>query len=285
MIADSFTNLLGLKGSIPYNAEISKFLQRNKNKEESYFTVDDLMVALKSHEPQIIKKSEMAKLIYGVQKYCTSNSKFLAKNQQSMDSIQKIFNNPFIEENNIVTISIFDIQSIGALRGQDKSKFMTMFASTVTGQIFDYINKINPPKSSKFRIGMPKVWLIYDEAHNLLPEKSNSNNNMKRIMQEGRSLGAFGIIISQKPQGVDITARAQAMNKIYSQVTFQSIIGDLSPILDNLKEKLKDKISKSTKSTKLMTLINENYPEGILFYPLTSPQCVLAKTDIINLLE
>ncbi|VVB87680.1 Uncharacterised protein [uncultured archaeon] len=284
MVATSFVGALNLKGDAAYNSEISSILQDYHQDKKSFFTREDFIEILSEHDPKKINKKNMEKLEQGVERYCTANAKFIARDEKSVIPTDEIFNNPFIEENKIITISIFDIQSIGAMAEQDKTKIMTMYSSSVTGQIFDYINKKNPPKGVGYKIGMPKVWLIYDEAHNLIEEgKSTSNNNIKRIMQEGRSLGAFAIIISQKPQNVDITARAQAKNRIYSEVTWDSISRDLN-VSDDIKEKIRDKVSKSKKSTKMMTLVNDENPEGILIYPLTSPQCILAKTDIINLL-
>lgn len=283
MVATSFVGALNLKGDAAYNSEISSILQDYEGK-KSFFTREDFIEILSKHDPKKINKKNMEKLEQGVERYCTANAKFIARDEKSVIPTDEIFNNPFIEENKIITISIFDIQSIGAMAEQDKTKIMTMYSSSVTGQIFDYINKKNPPKGVGYKIGMPKVWLIYDEAHNLIEEgKSTSNNNIKRIMQEGRSLGAFAIIISQKPQNVDITARAQAKNRIYSEVTWDSISRDLN-VSDDIKEKIRDKVSKSKKSTKMMTLVNDENPDGKLIYPLTSPQCILAKTDIINLL-
>ena len=284
MVATSFVGALNLKGEVAYNSEISYILQEYRDSEKSFFTRNEFIDILSNHDPEAIDKRDMKRLNQGISKYCTANAKFIARDDKSVVPVETIFNNPFIEENDTITISIFDIQSIGAMAEHDKTKIMTMYSSSVTGQIFDYINKKNPPSGVGFKIGMPKVWLIYDEAHNLIEEgKTTSNNNIKRIMQEGRSLGAFATIISQKPQNVDITARAQAKNRIYSEVTWESINRDLN-VTDETKLKIKEKVRKSTKSTKMMTLVNDEYPEGKLIYPLTSPQCILAKTDIINLI-
>lgn len=283
MVATSFVEALNIRGEIAYNSEISYILQEYRDSEKSFFTRNEFIDILSNHDPKMIDKKDMKKLNQGISKYCTANAKFIARDDESVVPVETIFNNPFIEENDTISISIFDIQSIGAMAEQDKTKIMTMYSSSVTGQIFDYINKKNPPVGEGFKIGMPKVWLIYDEAHNLIEEgKTTSNNNIKRIMQEGRSLGAFATIISQKPQNVDITARAQAKNRIYSEVTWESINRDLN-VTDETKLMIKEKVRKSTKSTKMMTLVNDEYPEGKLIYPLSSPQCILAKTDMMNL--
>lgn len=99
------------------------------------------------------------------------------------------------------------------------------------------------------------------------------------------TLGAYAAIISQKPQNVDITARAMAKNRIYAEVTWDSITRDLNISDESLQARIKEKIGKSKKSTKLMTFINEDHPEGQLMYPLSAPQAILAKTDILNLFE
>lgn len=284
MVATSFVGALNLRGDAAYNSEIAYMLQEYYDSEKSFFTREEFIEILSGHDPKIIDKKDMKKLTQGVLRYCTANAKFIARDDKSVIPVNEIFNNPFIEENNVITISIFDIQSIGAMAEQDKTKIMTMYSSSVTGQIFDYINKKNPPAGTDYKIGMPKVWLIYDEVHNLIEEgKTTSNNNIKRIMQEGRSLGAFATIISQKPQNVDITARAQAKNRIYSEVSWSSISPDISAEKEERQE-IKKKVSKSNKSTKMITLVNDEYPEGKLIYPLTSPQCILAKTDILSLL-
>ena len=284
MEATSFTQALDLPGKAAYNSEISLILQQYYESDKSFFTSEEFKEVLNDHDPKVITKKDMGKLRQSVFKYCTANSKFIARDEETIIPINEVFSNPFMEDDNTITISVFDIQSIGAMTQGNKAQIMTTYASSVTGQIFDYINKKHPPIGKGYELGMPKVWLIYDEAHNLLEEgKTTSNNNIKRIMQEGRSLGAFASIISQKPQIVDITARTQAGNKIYAAVTWEAISRDINAP-ESFKSEIKEKVRNSNKKTHLMTFINDDYPEGILFHPLTSPQCILAKTDILGLI-
>lgn len=60
--------------------------------------------------------------------------------------------------------------------------------------------------------GLPRSWLIIDEAHNYIPARSNvpSRKPLKRFVDEGRNLGLSIVVATQQPSGLDPSIQRNA---------------------------------------------------------------------------
>ena len=60
--------------------------------------------------------------------------------------------------------------------------------------------------------GLPRSWLIIDEAHNYVPAKSSvpSRKPLKKYVDEGRNLGLSIVVATQQPSGLDPSIQRNA---------------------------------------------------------------------------
>lgn len=64
----------------------------------------------------------------------------------------------------------------------------------------------------KAKAGLPRCWLIIDEAHNYVPSKSSvpSRKPLKKYVDEGRNLGLSIVVATQQPSGLDPSIQRNA---------------------------------------------------------------------------
>lgn len=62
------------------------------------------------------------------------------------------------------------------------------------------------------RKGLPRSWIIIDEAHNYIPEKgiTPSSEPLKKYVNEGRNLGLSIVVATQNPSALDSSIRRNA---------------------------------------------------------------------------
>lgn len=65
---------------------------------------------------------------------------------------------------------------------------------------------------SKAAAGLPRSWLIIDEAHNYIPSRSTvpSRKPLKKYVDEGRNLGLSIVVATQQPSGLDPSIQRNA---------------------------------------------------------------------------
>lgn len=66
--------------------------------------------------------------------------------------------------------------------------------------------------AERAKSGIPRAWLIIDEAHNYVPARSNvpSKKPLKKYVDEGRNLGLSIIVATQQPSGLDPSIQRNA---------------------------------------------------------------------------
>jgi hypothetical protein len=66
--------------------------------------------------------------------------------------------------------------------------------------------------AEKAKAGIPRAWLIIDEAHNYIPARSSvpSKRPLKRYVDEGRNLGLSIVVATQQPAGLDPSIQRNA---------------------------------------------------------------------------
>ena len=64
----------------------------------------------------------------------------------------------------------------------------------------------------KAKCGLPRCWLLIDEAHNYVPSKSSvpSRKPLKKYVDEGRNLGLSIVVATQQPSGLDTSIQRNA---------------------------------------------------------------------------
>jgi hypothetical protein len=64
----------------------------------------------------------------------------------------------------------------------------------------------------KAKLGVPRAWLIIDEAHNYVPARTNppSKKPLKKYVDEGRNLGLSIVVATQQPAGLDPSIQRNA---------------------------------------------------------------------------
>ena len=62
------------------------------------------------------------------------------------------------------------------------------------------------------KAGLPRCWLIIDEAHNYIPSQSSvpSRKPLKKYVDEGRNLGLSIVVATQQPSGLDPSIQRNA---------------------------------------------------------------------------
>ena len=60
--------------------------------------------------------------------------------------------------------------------------------------------------------GLPRSWIIIDEAHNYIPARGNvpSKKPLKKYVDEGRNLGLSIVVATQQPSGLDPSIQRNA---------------------------------------------------------------------------
>ena len=60
--------------------------------------------------------------------------------------------------------------------------------------------------------GLPRSWLLIDEAHNYIPARTNvaSRKPLKKYVDEGRNLGLSIVVATQQPSGLDPSIQRNA---------------------------------------------------------------------------
>lgn len=66
--------------------------------------------------------------------------------------------------------------------------------------------------AEKAKQGIPRGWLIIDEAHNYVPARTNvpSKKPLKKYVDEGRNLGLSIVVATQQPSGLDPSIQRNA---------------------------------------------------------------------------
>ena len=258
--ATSLTQDLPTPEGKGFNTLISKAIQqfKHENREREFLLVDDLLSSLDSIEDELFTTKDIISLKKILSGYQTKTSSFFAKEPRQVSDISKLLN-PGL---GVVPITILDVSGLTA---KGKGAAQQNFISQVCGQIYHYVQKNRGRRAVE-------LLLVLDEAQGYLPDPTNQYNYVRKLIQEGPSLGIRVILISQSPQDIEMTARQQLKTLILSNVpegTIQYVAKTFS-----LPSNWRDKLNKTKKGIPL--IINEKTAEtgGALCNAFTTPQMV-----------
>ncbi|MEW6215142.1 MAG: ATP-binding protein [Nitrospirota bacterium] len=93
----------------------------------------------------------------------------------------------------------------------------------------------------KINQGIPRTWIVADEAQNFLPSerKTTATDVLIRLVREGRNFGLSFMLTTQQPSAIDQRILAQVDTLIAHKLTVQ---GDIEYIRRNLKSGLPEEI-------------------------------------------
>lgn len=243
-----------------YNTLISKAMQQFKleNIQREFLLTDDLLNSLDSLEDETFTSRDVRSLKKILSDYQTRTSTFFAKEPEQVSDIRELLN----PKSQVTPITILDVSGLPA---KGKSAAQQNFISQVCGQIYHYAQRNRGARAVE-------LLLVLDEAQSYLPDPTNQYNFVRKLIQEGPSLGIRVILISQTPQDIEMTARQQLKTLVLSNVpegTVRYVAETFSLPAD-----WRHKLNRAGKGTPL--IINEKTAEegGAICNTFTSPQMV-----------
>ncbi len=104
--------------------------------------------------------------------------------------------------------------------------------------------------------GIPKTWVVIDEAQNIIPSRTASiaNKELTRFVREGRNFGLSVAVSTQQPQAIDQNIMSQVDVLIAHTLTVQS---DINYILNNIKGALPENIAVGRRVMRIQDAIRE----------------------------
>lgn len=103
---------------------------------------------------------------------------------------------------------------------------------------------------------VPKVWVVIDEAQNLVPSKGHTSatSSLIKLVKEGRNFGLSFVVTTQQPRSLDHNILSQVETFIVHKLVSQN---DIDYILDNLKSPLPTEIKDDNESLSMVQLIRD----------------------------
>jgi DNA helicase HerA-like ATPase len=243
-----------------YNSLLSEAIQqfRQNNPDSDYLLFDDLITGIQNTDTEFFNERDKKRVILALKGYKTKTSSFFAEKPEEVTDIQNL-----IHPKPLVTpITILDVSQ---LTSKGKSATQQNFVSQVCGQIYHYMQANRGPRAVE-------LLLVLDEAQNYLPNPTDQYNYIRKLIQEGASLGVRVIVIGQVPQDIEMSARQQLKTLVLSHVPEGTIryVTESFSLPDNWSEKLQKT------SGGVALIINEKTaPQGgVLCNTFTSPQTV-----------
>lgn len=129
---------------------------------------------------------------------------------------------------------------------------------------------------NKGAIGIPKTWVLIDEAQNIIPARTASiaNRELTRFVREGRNFGLSMAVSTQQPQAIDPKVMSQVDILIVHTLTVQ---GDISYVLGNIKSALPTHVGIGRHSIRLPEAIRELEVGQCLISAVESPRAVFTE--------
>lgn len=86
----------------------------------------------------------------------------------------------------------------------------------------------------KAKAGIPRAWLIIDEAHNYVPARTSvpSKKPLKKYVDEGRNLGLSIVVATQQPSGLDPSIQRNADLMLVHSLSHQDDIAAAQGMLN-----------------------------------------------------
>ena len=250
---------------------MKNFKNRNPNRE--FLFKEDVDQELDSISIDGRKKK---KLKEALNDYYTSNSYLFASNENQISNVDSLVQNPFCADGDreTVSISVIDLSALP----QDKTNLMTNYVSQVCSQLYKLVRRKQISKPTK-------LFVVFDEAQNYLPDPSEPFNYARILINRGASLGIKAWLMAQSPQAVEKEARKQFTTLVLSKVNQAAVIDEVSKYVHD--DSWKTKLKKTELGTALIITSETGKEGGKLCNLFTTPQTVnlLSPKQILQLIK
>jgi len=252
-----------------YNTTLAEAMQnyKTRNPDSEYMLtrdLDDELEKMMEAEKGKTERTRLKNLVRALKGYATANAWLYASTHEEVTRLKNLVQNPGYKDGDgrSVTITILDISS---LPQEKRNPAMQNYVSQFCGFLYNVAARKRSPRAAQFLI-------IFDEAHNYLPEPTDRFNNTLVLIRQGRALGIKALVIAQSPQQIEIEARKQAHALVLAKITAASVREELTKFRPH-----KSWISKLGATGKGQALIIDSQSAkvgGMLCTLFTTPQTI-----------
>jgi len=263
-----------------YNATLAEAMKNynQRNPDSDYMLArdfDDELERMLEAEEEKTERTRLKNLMRSLKGYTTANAWLYASTHEEVARLKDLVQNPGYKDGDgrSVTITILDI----SLLPQEKhNPAMQNYVSQVCGFLYNLAVRKRSLRAAQFLI-------VFDEAHNYLPEPTDRFNNTLLLIRQGRASGIKALVIAQSPQQIEIEARKQAYAFVLAKITASSVREELTKFRPH--ESWTSKLSATGKGQALIIDSQSAKVGGILCTLFTTPQTIgmLNPEQIISL--
>jgi len=263
-----------------YNATLAEAMQnyKKRNPDSDYMLARDLYDELERMmraEEEKTERTRLKNLARALEGYATANAWLYASTHEEVAQLKNFIQNPRYKDGDgrSVTVTVLDISS---LPQEKRNPAMQNYVSQVCGFMYNLAVRKRSPRVAQFLI-------VFDEAHNYLPEPTDRFNNTLVLIRQGRALGIKALVIAQSPQQIEIEARKQAYALVLAKITASSVREELTKFRPH--ESWTSKLGATGKGQALIIDNQSAKVGGILYNLFTTPQTigVLSAEQIMSL--
>jgi len=261
-----------------FNVLLSKVIQKYKENHmnQRFMSEQQLVEELKklSSNSERSERTRIGNLVRAIAEFYTTNSYLYASNDSELPDLQEIIKNPEFDSGDHRTVSI-SVIDVSFLPHGEKNPALQNYVSQVSGRIFDFVRKQKTKRSTR-------VFMVFDEAQNYLPDPADLSNNVRKIINSGASIGIKAWVIAQSPGSIEKESKRQFSTFILSQVPEDSVRRELSRFAES---KWKEKLKKTGLGISLVINKQNGKNGGALCSTFSSPQTVdlLSAEEIVDL--
>jgi len=262
-----------------FNVLLSKLIQKYKENHpnQCFMSEQRIIEELKklSSNSERSEQGRIRNLIRAIEEFYTTNSYLYASNDSELSDLPEIIKNPEFDSGDHKTVSI-SVIDVSFLSHGEKNPALQNYVSQVSGRIFDFVRKQKTKSSTR-------LFMIFDEAQNYLPDPADLSNNVRKIINSGASIGIKAWVIAQSPGSIEKESKRQFSTFILSQVPEDSVRKELSRFAES---KWKEKLKKTGLGVSLVINKQNGKNGGALCSTFSSPQTVdlLSAKEIVDLL-
>ncbi|HEX77613.1 MAG TPA: ATP-binding protein [Dehalococcoidia bacterium] len=208
-----------------YNATLAEAMQnyKKRNPDSDYMLPKDLedeLERIMEAEEDKTERRRLKNLMTALKGYATANAWLYASTREEVARLEDLVQNPGYKDGDgsSVTVTVLDVSW---LPQEKRNPARQNYVSQVCGFLYNLAVRKRSPRAAQFVI-------VFDEAHNYLPEPTDRFNNTLVLIRQGRALGIKALVIAQSPQQIEIEARKQAHALILAKITAASVREELT---------------------------------------------------------
>ena len=256
-----------------YNATLAEAMKnfKKRNADSDYMLPKDLENELErmiEAEGEKSERTRLKNLVRALKGYATANAWLYASTREEVARLEDLVQNPGYKDGdeNTVTVTVLDLSWLSQ---EKRNPARQNYVSQVCGFLYNLAVRKRSPRATQFLI-------VFDEAHNYLPEPTDKFNNTLVLIRQGRALGIKALVIAQSPQQIEIEARKQAHSLVLAKITTASVREELTKFQPH--ESWTNKLGRTGKGQALIMDNQSAKVGGVLCTLFTTPQTI----DLLN---